>query len=470
MKIDKEYPATHSMSTAWYMVDDEGNVGIMGYNENGPVPWGVEETNEMDLVLSTLEHDSDDTEVMFKLTDEQVFEILGSSHKPKDEQFWYDVCVKIDLQKRKRFEELCKRRDIGNDLTYCISDTLGIYRIDPMDCFDGKGFRIKGSSLDIMIEEEIILEVYQINQYEMDDKYDDKDNVYHTKSFDNAPYFIYHQPYWTARCQERMNIPQHPVNISQGNEEVRCRVHKVKGLFREMKHIQIAQFLPCDTHDDASKRIGSCDYGVFPLPDGSKIYSLVDMSKFDFLSYCPMREENGCTSCEYGCHRPQYVSFTNKPTVLIVLDPRERPSYEWKYSKDLIFKHAICLPYVKACPVKREEYSYNSRIQISPLELTNLLSETKDYFESVVKDLNPRVIILMQMANTVVNNVFTIDNHRIVINNKEYPTYHYDELEEYHDEIKQLALLPYQGKEHRITYTETEMEELVKQGIAIDAP
>lgn len=470
MKIDKEYPATHSMSTAWYMVDDEGNVGIMDYNENGPVPWGVEEMNTMDLVLSTLEHDSDNTEVMFRLTDEQVLEILGSSQKPKDERFWYDVFVKIHLQKRKRFEELCRRRDIDNDFTYCISDTLGIYRIDPMDCFDGNGVRIKGSSLDVMIEEEIILEVYQVNQYEMDDKYEDEDNIVHTKTFDNAPYFIYHQPYWTGNCQERMNIPQHPVNISQSNKDVRCRVHKVKGLFREMKHIQIAQFLPCNTHNDASKRIGCCDYGLFPLPDGSQLYSLVDMSKYDFLSYCPMREENGCDSCEYGCQRPKHISFTHEPTVLIVLDPRERPSYKWNYSKDMVFKRAICLPYVRSCPVKRDGNSYGSRIQISPSELTNLLSETKGYFESVVEDLNPHVIILMQMANTVMSNVFTIDNHRIIINNKEYPVYRYDELEKYHDKIKQLALLPYQGKEHRLTYTETEMEELVKQGIAIDAP
>ena len=36
MKTTKEYPATHSMSTAWYIVDDEGNVGILDYNENQP--------------------------------------------------------------------------------------------------------------------------------------------------------------------------------------------------------------------------------------------------------------------------------------------------------------------------------------------------------------------------------------------------------------------------------------------------
>ena len=71
------------------------------------------------------------------------------------------------------------------------------------------------------------------------------------------------------------------------------------------------------------------------------------------------------------------------------------------------------------------------------------------------------------MADTVMDNVFTIDKHRVVINNQEYPIFRYKELEEYHDEITQLAILPYQGTEHRLTYTEKEMEELVNQRIAI---
>ncbi|MGN0224589.1 MAG: hypothetical protein ACI4A7_00690, partial [Prevotella sp.] len=413
------------------------------------------------------EHDIDNREVMFKLTEEQVLEILASSQKPEDETYWFDIFVKIDLQKRKRFDELCRRHDIGNDNTCCISDTLGIYRIEPMDCFDDDGVRIKGSSLDIMLEEKILTEVYHVNQYDMDDQYDMENNkVCHTKSFDNAPYFIYHQPYWADTCQERMNIPQNPVNISQCNEDVRHRIHKVKGLFREMKHIQIAQFVPCNAYDAGSVRIGSCEYALFPLPNGSQIYSLVNMANYDFLPYCPMREENGCTSCVYRCLSPEDISFTHEPTVLIVLDPRERPCYQWKYSKDVIFKRAICLPYVRRCPVKRRECSYCDSIQMSPSELTNLLSETKGYFESIVKELNPRVIILMQMANTIMSNVFTIYNHRVIINDKEYPIFRYEELKEYHDDITQLALLPYQGKELRVTYTETEMEELIKQGIA----
>ena len=45
MKQFKEYPATHSMSTAWYCVDEDGNVGIFDIDDNGPVPVGGYEQN-----------------------------------------------------------------------------------------------------------------------------------------------------------------------------------------------------------------------------------------------------------------------------------------------------------------------------------------------------------------------------------------------------------------------------------------
>lgn len=51
MIIDKEYPATHSMSTAWYIVDEDGNVGIMDVNENGPSIVNYRETCLADLIF-----------------------------------------------------------------------------------------------------------------------------------------------------------------------------------------------------------------------------------------------------------------------------------------------------------------------------------------------------------------------------------------------------------------------------------
>ena len=51
MKIDKEYPATHSMDTAWYCVDEDGNVGIFQIDENGPVPQGYHSGCEPDTIF-----------------------------------------------------------------------------------------------------------------------------------------------------------------------------------------------------------------------------------------------------------------------------------------------------------------------------------------------------------------------------------------------------------------------------------
>lgn len=56
MTIEKEYPATHSMATAWYFADEEGNVAIMDYNDNGPVPWETEETGIESLVYGHCEN------------------------------------------------------------------------------------------------------------------------------------------------------------------------------------------------------------------------------------------------------------------------------------------------------------------------------------------------------------------------------------------------------------------------------
>ena len=74
MLIDKEYPATHSMSTSWYIFDEDGNVGIMDFNANGPVPWGTEETVSEDLVWG---HDSDKVD----LTEEQILYLMARSPK-----------------------------------------------------------------------------------------------------------------------------------------------------------------------------------------------------------------------------------------------------------------------------------------------------------------------------------------------------------------------------------------------------
>ena len=51
MRIEKEYPATHSMATTWYCVDEDGNVGIFDIDDNGPVPVGEYKQNCVEEVF-----------------------------------------------------------------------------------------------------------------------------------------------------------------------------------------------------------------------------------------------------------------------------------------------------------------------------------------------------------------------------------------------------------------------------------
>ena len=37
MKTTKEFPATHSMSTQWFVVDEEGNIALFDFDEKSGV-------------------------------------------------------------------------------------------------------------------------------------------------------------------------------------------------------------------------------------------------------------------------------------------------------------------------------------------------------------------------------------------------------------------------------------------------
>ena len=106
MLIDEEYPATHSMSTSWYIVDEEGNVGIMDFNANGPVPWGTEETVSEDLIWGL---DSDKVD----LTEEQILYALGESYTPEEVDDYSDCIIQIDKSRKELFESLCKELNIS---------------------------------------------------------------------------------------------------------------------------------------------------------------------------------------------------------------------------------------------------------------------------------------------------------------------------------------------------------------------
>ena len=137
MKIDKEYPATHSMSTAWYVADEDGNVGIIDYNENGPVPWGLEHTCIENLVFGHEEGDSPSSCLPIDLNEKQIYELIENPRSPIEEKEWYfDTIVQIDLAQEKDFIAFTKNPDAK--LMQCLSKKYGLYIIDCYKSFVDK--------------------------------------------------------------------------------------------------------------------------------------------------------------------------------------------------------------------------------------------------------------------------------------------------------------------------------------------
>ena len=111
MKIDKEYPATHSMSTAWYCVDEDGNVGIFDIDDNGPVPLVGEQNVEFvdDAIWDEFPSEPIGHIRHFPLTSEQISSLLlpvssddnywEFEHGFWSNYFWSEIIVRIDVSK-----------------------------------------------------------------------------------------------------------------------------------------------------------------------------------------------------------------------------------------------------------------------------------------------------------------------------------------------------------------------------------
>ena len=107
MKTTKEFSATHSMSTDWFVADEDGNIALFSFDENGPVP--IDIPGESSSYLMTAEDDfgekdSDAIEYL-ELTDEQVEELMSNAVSPDkyDTAKKYHLFVQVDETVKKNF-------------------------------------------------------------------------------------------------------------------------------------------------------------------------------------------------------------------------------------------------------------------------------------------------------------------------------------------------------------------------------
>ena len=466
MKVDKEYPATHSMSTAWYAADKEGNVAIIDYNDNGPVPWETEQTCIKDLIYGHYENNQTHDFISVDLTDDQIDDLMENPHQPEDEDIWCDCIFEIDLEQEAEFLELAKNPDIRIEL--CVSKKRGLYSVCCFDCTKERGKKyvvIESSTLKKMIDRGMVKQIYKAKDFSINDEWKDEKLVFE-RQFSSAPYFIYGQPYWNELLAERLNLPANPVKLSQFPPALRRRIPRVPIKFSECQKFQIAEWIPCCFKGEEIS-INGFVYQPIVLTNGTKAYVYTSQGGIKFFDYCSEKTKYDCKECSHACCTVHGSEFSDKPTVMFVFHPFSDYDYGMCVRSDVIIRHSIRIPLLHKIPFKHPKGYWMSKDdamkKVTEDMLTNYFLRNFRHFEEMVLRFNPQVIILEQKTKDILSQQYFIDERNIRIKDSLFPYYMSADIETYREEITKLALHPYRGIEMPYMISLEEMEQYKKK-------
>jgi hypothetical protein len=245
MKFDKEYPATHSMETAWYAADEDGNVALIMYNDNGPVPENLPDVRIGELAFGY--YDGKDCKFV-KLTEEQVEELSGPTLPLGEDGTLYDpdTFVKVEKKNREAFETAMKK---ARYFCRLVEPEWGLYAVD-YDVMERSGLA------NTLNKKKLISKVYTVPFFDTDETYSSDGKPVFTKNFLSNPYYVYAQPYWPHDPLQRVNVPKHPVKLDQFPEKLRQRIPSLPIKFKDAKYFRIEEWIPCREETSGSNNTG----------------------------------------------------------------------------------------------------------------------------------------------------------------------------------------------------------------------
>ncbi|MCQ2613346.1 MAG: hypothetical protein MJ183_07080 [Treponemataceae bacterium] len=216
MKTTKEFPATHSMSTEWFIADEDGNIALIAFNENGPIPRSIPDESNSYLMTSEKdfgEKDEDGIEYL-ELTDEQIEELMSDAYSPDkaDIEDPYDYLVQIEEKNKKEFFEV-----FFDDIQCCLSHKHGIYFMVPMSVCGAPEFYLERAKR-TFIKTVTRVAFMPISSYT-------EDSFSGANSKWKLPFYCYKQPYCSeSEPIKRTNVPKHPFKEDQISEKQRKKL------------------------------------------------------------------------------------------------------------------------------------------------------------------------------------------------------------------------------------------------------
>lgn len=444
MKQFKEYPATHSMSTAWFAIDDEGKVAILNFEDNGPIP---QPASGSQTCCESLIKDGLDDSCGFKYriyTDEQALAMFRENPNGfeelfgKSEYFW--GVVQIDILRTDEFLKIVE--PLINEKyssIICYSKNLGIYSFT-IDKYKKVGATILAG----LKSSGCIIKVLDEGYFD----YDFIDDEEEQSRLSPIPFVVYNQeyghPFGDLNKVYSPEMPQFTEN--QLTDFERRTAIRIKGRFADLAHIQPAANSPFDTYEYLERvDVDGQPYYKMRLTGNTDeqayVYdSLTSGLKTDhsYCEKCPLYEK---TNSSY-----RYASYVrgweqgNHPTVATIgVDTFKflvkHPELEHKtFETDII-----------QCGFSSSLYEENAK-RAKEVGMENVLNHCKYYFEQVLKIFRPYILILEAYNKDLLTKVYPHSGNSIEINGEIYPFFMADAINENLDQIMEFANKPYRGK------------------------
>ena len=445
MKQFKEYSATHSMSTSWFAIDEDGNVAILNFDENGPVPcppYPLEQSPESLIEyggderygFKTLNYTEEQALAMFREFPEGFDELFNS-----EEQYFFDF-VQIDVKRTDEFlsiiAPIINNRDC--DLV-CFNSNVGIYNLD--------GVKENKMVFENLKSSGIIVKVLKLNV-----DYDFIDDEEESEKLTPIPFFVYNQDYSDPNGDlEKVYTPTMPsFKEEQLSDIMRKTALRFKGKFSGIQHIQPSSALPFKSYKHLERRIVNGQvYYRMRLTGNSDEEAYV----YDSMLSCERIDIDICRQCPiYLPQSYRFVGFlhgeelTNHPTIGLVIDGERHREYEIML-EDPDWVYRSFLTSAIHCHDAFDESAYNETFKLcQKVGDKTVFSHCRVYFERVLNIFKPYVLVLSDVSCRLLMSAYVHSDSHILIAGERYPYFALNEVNEHKEEILNYASQPYRGK------------------------
>jgi hypothetical protein len=445
MITDKEYPATHSMSTAWFAVDLDGNVALLNFEENGPVPCNLPESSMEEMIFDMMLANQGDKKLNY--TDEQIERIMANSTPVTDniDLKYKDYIVQIDVSKTELFDNIINSLEVCAYL--CFSKEKGVYYI----CF----LDIPEKSAKELFEQHVFLRYIHFDDLLDSDCLEKQDFEHPLQDF---PFYIYQQYYSSSKALQKIISPEYPVKIEQFPANKRELALPIPVRFSDSNLLQIAEYFPFDTHGEDTKNINNIEYDLFQRSDGSEIYICGQ-------TLPPVYCGENCQKCPESKKKNNVQTYIKQfalyPTVLVIYNI-EKNTYDLEVNHRNIFQHSVIVPCLYGIYFNEDYGNDKDFLRKQSLEeIERIFTNCKKHLEEEVSFLHPNVVLLTPSSKRVLVDFYPVNDKEITISGETIPYFMVRDIDSHEDEILALSKQPYRGKKVKRMITKDEMWELL---------